>query len=162
MWRSLEDAAQTAVDTEPAIKMAAKRRSSSRQWVVAPAVLARPAKTRRDDRIVEGDLQPCSARGAVPAYGQGGRNYRLGGMPSQASTPRHWDIQPRRRRLCRLAFFLGAGGVIPFRGPGFAASPHRYAKGGRPLFRGRPPAAFLPPPRNHAVQKARRGTGGKE
>ena len=34
MWRSLEDAAQTAVDTEPEIKMAAKRRSSycSANW----------------------------------------------------------------------------------------------------------------------------------
>ena len=53
MWRALEDAAQTAVDTEPAIKMSAKRRSSWRRWEVSPAVLARPAKTRRDDRIVE-------------------------------------------------------------------------------------------------------------
>ena len=103
MWRSLEDAAQTAVDTEPEIKMAAKRRSSSRQWEVAPAVLARPAKIRRDDRIVEGDLQPCSATGAVPACGQGGRNYRLGGMPNQTFTSHHWDIPPHRRGLCRLA-----------------------------------------------------------
>ena len=79
----------------------------------------------------------------MPACGQGGRNYRLGGMPNQTFTPHHWDIPPHRRQLCRLAFFLGARGSSPLGAPALQPPLTDTPKGGRPPFRGRPPAAFL-------------------
>ena len=98
MWRSLEDAAQTAVDTEPAIKMAAKRRSSSRQWEVAPAVLASKARTDpagRPDRrgrpaalLGNGGRAGLWARGSeLPSRGYAKPNFyvaSLGHSPTSA------------------------------------------------------------------------------